>query len=190
MIQLSVLIPTLHSRKYYFENITKVLLNQKSELEFPGEVEILSYIDRREKTTGFKRNALIEQSKGKFVVFVDDDDELDVEYLSLIISAIKENPEIDAIGIRGMYSEDGKTQQPFETSLAHNWEFKNGWYYRTINHISPIKREHAISVKFPNKVIGEDYEYTMKLKATGLLKKEVVIKKPIYFYNFVSNKSY
>jgi len=190
MIQLSVLIPTLHSRKYHFENIKRALLKQKGALEFPDEVEILSYIDSREKTTGFKRNALIEQSKGLFVVFVDDDDELDDEYLKLIVEAIKNNPEIDAVGIRGQYSEDGKTQQPFETSLKHNWELKNGWYYRTINHISPIKREHAIAVKFPNKVIGEDYEYTMKLKATGLLKKEVVIKKPIYFYNFVSNKSY
>lgn len=190
MIYLSVLIPTLESRKYHFENITKSLLHQKMALENPNDVEVLSYNDNREKTTGFKRNVLIEKSKGKFVVFVDDDDVLSDDYLKLIIQAIKENPGIDAVGIRGEYTENGSAPKPFETSLKHHWEFKDGWYYRTINHISPIKREHAIAVKFPDKVLGEDYEYTMELKKSGLLKKEVVVEKPIYFYNFVSNKSY
>lgn len=190
MIYLSILIPTLHSRKFHFQNITRSLHSQIEKLENPNEVEILSYTDNREKTTGHKRNVLLERAKGKFVVFVDDDDKLSPQYVELILKAIKENPQIDAIGIRGKYSEDGKTPEPFETSLKHNWEKRNGWYYRTINHISPIKREHAITVKFPDITIGEDYKYTMALKDSKLLKKEVVIETPIYFYNFISNKNY
>ena len=190
MIYLSVLIPTLHSRKFHFNNISKSLRSQIDALDVPGDVEVLAYADSRQRTTGFKRNVLLEKAKGKFVVFVDDDDVLSNQYIKLILNAIKTNPDIDAIGIRGEYTENGSKPAPFETSLKHQWELKNGWYYRTINHISPIKREHAIQVKFPDKVVGEDYEYTMALQKTGLLKNEVVIETPIYFYNFVSNKQY
>jgi len=111
-------------------------------------------------------------------------------YIEEILKAIRENPEIDGIGIQGKYSADGSKYEPFETSLAHHWEQVNGWYYRTINHISPVRREHAVSVQFPDKCMSEDYEWTMALKKTGLLKKEVVIKKCMYIYDFVTNKNY
>ena len=172
------------------DKMSRALSAQIQALADPKEVEVLSYTDNREKTTGYKRNVLINKAKGKFIVFVDDDDKLSNDYIKLITDVIRENPNIDGIGIRGKYSEDGKPYQPFETSLKHNWEFTNGWYYRTLNHISPIKREHAKKVQFPDKTIGEDYAWTMKLKETGLLKKEVVIKEYIYFYDFVSNKNY
>ena len=190
MVYLSILIPTLRSRASFYKRLTVELQRQIKTLEDPNSVQILAYVDNREKTTGHKRNVLLERATGLFVVHLDDDDNISGKYVKLIVEAIKNNPDIDAIGIRGLYSENGGPQEPFETSLAHNWEKKDGWYYRTINHISPIKREHAIKVKFPDKVHGEDFDYTMELKASGLLKKEVVIKENIYFYNFVSNKSY
>lgn len=190
MIYLSILIPTLTSRQYLYKTLKDELMRQKYELEAPEEVQILSYCDNRERSTGIKRNLLLEKASGKFITFIDDDDKINPNYLKLAIKEIKENPGIDAIGIRGMYSEDGKTQIPFETSLKHNWEFKDGWFYRTINHISIVKRSHAIKVKFPDKTHGEDYEWTMALKNTGLLKKESIIKENMYFYNFISNKRY
>lgn len=157
---------------------------------YEGQVEIMVYEDNRQKTTGYKRNVLLRNANGKFSVFVDDDDMVASFYISEIIKTIKENPDIDAIGIQGWYSENGGRQEPFETSLKHNWEKKNGWYLRTINHISPIRTELARQVMFPDKVRFEDYYWTMKLKQTGLLKKEVVITKKMYFYDYVHNKSY
>lgn len=189
-IKLSILIPTLITRKGYFENITSVLNQQIKTLNAQDKVEILAYTDNREKTTGYKRNVLLQKAKGLFSVFVDDDDMVASFYVAEILKAIEENPEIDAIGIQGIYSEDGGKKEPFETSLAHHWEKVNGWYYRTINHISPIKTELAKRVLFPDKVRFEDYEWTMALKETGLLKSEVVIKKKMYFYDFVSQKRY
>jgi len=187
---LSILIPTLQHRAGFLKRITKELNDQISDLDVKGLVEILVYKDNRQKTTGYKRNILLQKSKGLFSVFVDDDDMVAKFYIEEILKAIKNNPEIDAIGIQGHYSEDGSKYEPFETSLKHNWEKRSGWYLRTINHISPIRREHAIKVMFPNKVIGEDYEWTMALKKTGLLKKEVVIGKCMYIYDFVSKKNY
>ena len=174
----------------FFNSITRELTKQINENNLKNEVEILFYCDNREKTTGHKRNVLIKQANGVFVVFLDDDDKISPNYVKLIVEAIKNNPEVDAIGIRGEYTENGRAPEPFETSLDHNWEKVNGWYYRTINHISPIRKVHAETVKFKDITLGEDYDWTMRLKETGLLKKEVVIQEPIYFYNFISNKAY
>lgn len=186
---LSILIPTLYTREILFKGLINKLQFQIDTFDLVGEVEILTVIDNRENTTGFKRNMLLESAKGKFVVFVDDDDDVSEKYLKLICDIIKQNQNIDCIGINGIYTEKSK-QFPFETSLKHNWEFVDGWFLRTINHISPVKREHAIKVKFPNKTIQEDYDWTMELKSLNLLKKEVVIKEPVYFYNFVKQKNY
>lgn len=186
---LSILIPTLYTREILLKGLINKLQFQIDTFDLVGEVEILTIIDNRENTTGFKRNMLLESAKGKFIVFVDDDDDISENYLKLICDIIKENQNIDCIGINGIYSENGK-QFPFETSLKHHWEFKDGYFLRTINHISIIKREHAIKVKFPDKTIREDYDWTMELKSLKVLKKEIVIKEPIYFYNFVKQKNY
>ena len=185
---LSVLIPTINGRERYFDHITKKLTRQIHQV---GEkkVQLLFYKDKRgESTTGAKRNVLLEQSTGKFVVFVDDDDDVSLDYVSSIVKAIEENPDIDGIGINGMYS-DGRQQMPFETGMRWNWDTVNGYYVRFINHISPIKREHAIKIGFPDKTIGEDYDFTMRLKQSGLIKTDYIIKKRIYYYDFRPNKN-
>lgn len=189
-VLISILIPTLVTRRGYLKRLTTAIDEQVNRLGVNEKVEVLVYEDNRQKTTGYKRNVLLKRAKGKFSVFVDDDDMVATFFIEEILKAIEENPDIDAIGIQGWYSEDGGKREPFETSLKHHWEKVNGWYYRTINHISPIKTVHALEVLFPDKVRFEDYEWTMALKETGLLKSEVVIKKKMYFYDFVSQKRY
>ena len=159
-VLLSILVPTLVTRRGYFQRVSRVLNKQIKE-GYEGKVEILAYEDNREKSTGYKRNVLLKKAKGKFSVFVDDDDMVATFYVAEIVNAIENNPDIDAIGIQGWYSENGGKKEPFETSLKHHWEKKGDWYYRTINHISPIKTELARQVAFPDKVRYEDYEWTI-----------------------------
>jgi glycosyltransferase involved in cell wall biosynthesis len=183
-----VLIPTIDGREVFFNHITRKLTHQINKVG-TEKVQLLFYKDKRgENTTGAKRNVLLEQSKGKFVVFVDDDDDISPEYIPSIIATIQDNPDIDAIGIQGVYSENGNNQMPFETGARWNWETTNGWYTRFVNHISPIKRDIAIQFKFPDKTIGEDYDWTMQVKKSGLIKKDVIIKKKIYYYDYRPNK--
>ena len=186
---LSILIPTIEGREGFFKTITNKLTYQITK-DAINKVELLFYKDKRgQKTTGHKRNVLIEKAKGKFVVFVDDDDDVSSDYVFEIIKAIEDNPSVDAIGIRGVYTSTNE-QTPFETSIKWSWEKTNGFYTRYINHISPIKKEIASAIKFPDKTIGEDYDYVMQLKKSKLIKTEVVIKKQIYFYDYVQNKKY
>ena len=187
---LSILIPTLQHRAGFLIRIKNELNSQVKRLGVADEVEILVYKDNRQKTTGYKRNILLQKSKGLFTVFVDDDDMVASFYIEEILKAIKQNPEIDGIGIQGQFTNDGGKAEPFETSLAHHWETERGWYLRTLNHISPIRREHAVSVPFEDVTKFEDYNWTMALKKTGLLQKEVVIGKCMYYYDYVSLKTY
>lgn len=185
---LSVLIPTIEGRERFFDHITRKLTRQIHQV---GEkkIQLLFYKDKRgEATTGAKRNVLLEQSKGKFVVFVDDDDDVSMDYISSIIKVIEDNPDIDAIGINGMYS-DGRIQKPFETGMRWKYEETNGYYTRFVNHISPILREHAIKIGFPDKTIGEDYQFTMDLRNSGLIKKDFIIKQKIYYYDYRPHKN-
>ena len=86
MIYLSVLIPTLHSRQFIFVSMMQNLAKQIKALENKKEVQILTCTDNRQRTTGDKRNQLLEQSSGKFVVFVDG---VDIVYDETIASSVR-----------------------------------------------------------------------------------------------------
>ena len=123
MVLLSVLIPSLTSRSEYLHRITSLLTRQINAYKLQKEVEILTLIDIREATTGFKRNTLLNKSKGKFIVFVDDDDLVSDDYLKLICDLIRGEKELDCVGINGVYSCNNQ-QTPFETH-HHN---KHSYY--------------------------------------------------------------
>ena len=188
MILLSILVPTLDERISKFRYLSKVISHQINQAGLQTKVEFLYYKDNREHTTGHKRNVLLDQAKGKFVVFVDDDDELAPTYVQDIVQVIERMPDIDAIGLQGVYTQNGAGHKAWETSINHTWEEAGGRYLRYINHISPIRREHAVKARFTDKVIGEDYDYTMQLKQLNIIKKEFIIQKPLYFYHYISNK--
>jgi len=52
-----------------------------------------------------------------------------------------------------------------------------------------MKRSAVSHVKFPDKVTGEDYEWSKKIRDMRLLQTEVHISKQIYFYDFISPKN-
>lgn len=144
------------------------------------EVEILSD-DSLDITTGKKRNLLLAQSKGDFVVFVDDDDDVYDYYVEEILNTINKNPEIDCIGTNGIISFNGQNPKRWFISKSYkHWHESGDTYYRTPNHISPIRREIAIGIGFPNQYHGEDFEYSISILPH--LHKEAIIAKPLYHY--------
>lgn len=186
MIVLSILIPTMPKRIGLLNRLLKVLNAQVTD-----EVEILTYSDDGRITTGRKRNDLIQQAQGKYVVFVDDDDMVADTYINDILGAAKHNP--DCITFRGWMTTDNRSKTEFRLSI--NYPYSEGWYegkmiyFRYPNHITPIKKEIAIKVQFPNVSIGEDYSYATQLHKLGLLKTEVHIQKELYFYLYQSLKA-
>lgn len=143
------------------------------------KIEILVYPDNGEKTTGYKRNELLERAKGKYVVFIDDDDIIPEYYIDEILQGAL--LDCDSMAINGTMVQNSK---------VWTWDIKQGNPYDQIgnhfrrypNHITPIKREHAIKIKFPDKRVGEDFEWATELRDSGLLKTEYIIERPMYIY--------
>lgn len=179
-VKLSILIATMPSRK---EHLIAFLDMLKINGSFP-QVEIITD-DSMEYNVGAKRNRLLEKAQGEYVVFCDDDDDITSNYVSLILEACKSGA--DCIGISGIITTNGRDKRQWHISKDYGrWHEKNGIYYRTPNHISPVKRELALQAGFPEIAFGEDAEYSRRL--LPLLKTEVKIEQNIYWYKYVTKK--
>lgn len=179
----SILIPTLESRKERFSRLYEKLGKQIAENSLVSEVEVLYFLDNKEHSLGFKRNELIRMAKGKFIAFADDDDDISDDYVSLICRVIKENPDIDCIGIKGIITFNGKEPHIFIHSLKYKEYFsRGGVYFRPPYHLNPIRREIACRYKFEDINYSEDIDWAMRMCRDRALQKEYFIDKAIYFY--------
>jgi Glycosyl transferase family 2. len=128
-VLLSILIPTLEIRQRQFYKLYEELNRQITENSLDDEVELLYFSDKEEHSIGFKRNTLIEEAKGEFVAFIDDDDSVSNDYVPLIHDVIKENPEVDCIGIKGIIIFAEEHSRIFVHSLRYNEYFTKGDVY-------------------------------------------------------------
>lgn len=180
----TILICTLEERAEKFNYIYSKLLHQIHQLNLGAEIEILFFRDNREYTVGYKRNMLLERSRGKYVCFIDDDDDVHTKYIEIIYRALQTNP--DCVSLTGIMTTNGKKPQKFIHSVRyHSYFFRNGVFYRPPNHLNPIRRSIAILYKFPETSMGEDTAWAMQIVQGRLIKTEYAIKIPYYFYNFV-----
>jgi len=154
-------------------------------------IEVIVNVDGGEKSIGQKRNELVQSAVGIYTSMVDDDDLISDNYCSLILSAIQPDEcgiTPDCIGMEGVITFDGWRPQKFIHSLQYtDWFEKDHVFYRSCNHLNPIKTEFVKQVLFPEINHGEDKEFSMKI--APLLKTEVYINEPIYYYEFRSNKN-
>jgi len=185
-MKLSILICTMPHRAEMFCALYNKLKYQILCSEQPMQVQLL-WDDDAKLTTGEKRNNLLNQASGDFIVFVDDDDDVDDNYVDEILKVIIENPNIDCIGINGMITFDGNRSKPWSISIQHgHWHETDEMYLRTPNHISPVRRSIALQAKFPDITYGEDMEYSKRI--LPMCKLEACIDKPLYHYKYITVK--
>lgn len=185
MDKLTILIPYLVNRdRDSFGYLIDEIGNQRPEMN------ILSFGDHGEKTTGYKRNALLKAAKSEYVWFVDADDMILPGSLNAILEALESNP--DCLAINGYMTTNGKDKKDFFIAKDNPYksEIRNGKeiYLRWTNHITPIRTKIAQKIKFPDKTFKEDYEWSVKLRESGLLETESIVDIPVYHYQFKTNK--
>lgn len=189
--KLSILICSLQSRNDKLIILLAELQRQHEHLFIQGSVEVLTCVDNKEKTTGAKRQELLEQAKGKYIIFTDDDDWPAPYYIEEMLKAIESGA--DCIGIEGTYIVDGGHPVRWKLSKDYDNEDKheNGELilYRKTNHITAVKRDLALKAGFPDKSNAEDKAYSEALNPH--LKTEYRVEKPMYEYRYSShNKEY
>lgn len=183
---LSILIPTIPARADLLARLMAVLNPQTGS----SEVEVLIESDDCQLQIGQKRNLLVARSRGKFISSIDDDDLVEPDYVERIIGAIRDNPEIDCVGIEGRLIVDGRGPfaKPFYHSIAYEtWRENKGVYYRAPNHLNPIRRDHVVATPFLPISFGEDRDFSARIYSR--LKLEVTLLGVIYHYLYRTTKT-
>ncbi len=182
-MKLSILICTVFGREKSFDLLKHHLQTQINEFGRQKEVQILFNKDNKEISVGAKRQLLLEEAIGDYVVFIDDDDMVPYYYIESILDAIKHNP--DCIGFKiECKGTPGKTASA--SNSWEDWADKVGGfdYVRTIYHKNPVKRNIALKIGYNDMRFGEDYDYSMRLKQSRLLICEEFINKIMYEYRY------
>jgi len=182
-IKLSILIPSTFDRLEMTQELVDFLEKQK----VPG-VDITVKFDNKEISIGAKRQQMIEEAKGEYIVFIDSDDMVTEDYTSTLMGAIIGKP--DCIGFDVECSgTKGKTASV--SNKWHSWgDLKGGYdYVRTPYHLTPIKREIALKIGYKDLRFAEDNDYSKRLKNSGLIKYEIYIGKVMYYYQYVHQDS-
>jgi glycosyltransferase involved in cell wall biosynthesis len=153
----------------------------------PGDgVEVLTQIDNGEESTGVKRNQLLRNASGDYVAFIDDDDLVADDYVYKILSAIESAP--DVVGLTMIMTTDGACPEYGFISVSFKSWFQipdpfspgRSAYFSCPNHITPVRRDIALRVKFPATRSREDLGYSLRLREH--LTSEVFLQSPAYYY--------
>lgn len=183
--KLSILIPTLSSRRPLCDSLHWHLVQQKTE-----EVEILVYEDNGEEAIGKKRNDLLDWAKGEYVCYFDDDDIPSKDYVKHILEGIEKG--VDCVSLRGVITWDGENPELFEHSIKYDAYKTNDTgaikYERYPNHLNAIKSSIAKQFKFPEINFGEDTDWATQIHKSGLIKTEHYVDAVIYHYQYISKK--
>jgi len=180
--KLSLLICTIEKRK---EMLTNLLSNLEKQIGL-NPIEVLIQHDE-DKNVGEKRNLLLERAQGKYLCFLDDDDDIPSNYIDLIMNAIKHSP--DCCSLTGIITFNGESAKRFIHSIRYDSYFeKDNIYYRPPNHLNVIKSSIAKKFFFPEKDFGEDTDWAMQICKAKVLKKEIWIEPILYYYKYISNK--
>ena len=187
--KLSILIPTLSSRADQCMSLVDKMLDQVEKGNYIGLVEIVTLYDDGEKSIGTKRNELIQMAKGEYVCFIDDDDDIAINYIYLLMEGIEKG--VDCCSLRGVITWDGTKPEFFEHSIRYNsYSTTDNMikYERFPNHLNCIKKSIANQIIYPEINHGEDTDFAHKLYASGLIKTEHYIDNILYHYKFITNK--
>lgn len=174
-MKLSILIATLGARHKKLKELLAVLMPQVD--AYNGEIEVVAYWNNGELPIGEIRQALLEDAKGEYICFVDDDDMVPEYYCKEIMDNLSE----DYVGFKVVLTSEGNKKPPVYHSLRYaTWDQDEMGYYRNVTHLNPVRRSLAMQVAFSGGM-GEDGAWAALMKP--LVKTERFIDRDMYFYN-------
>lgn len=180
-ITLSILICSVDTeeRQNKLKNLINELHRQISKNYAEEIVEIIVDTDNMNKSVGQKRNDLIEKAQGEFICFIDDDDFVSENYLSIILYHL--NPSIDILLIAIEHIENGVNKPKIIPSLyIDNLNTGEAVFKTNHFHLCPHKKSIARNVLFECVNFAEDMLYSQKM--VKHINNSFLISQPIYIY--------
>lgn len=181
----SILIPTLGERRAQFERLMGALLPQID--RHPGRVRVIGWFNNGEPSLPEIRQRMVQNVTTDYLSFVDDDDSLPPYFVDEVLSALDGRP--DYVGWQTHYFANGRDHGLVDHSLRHGgWREEKHPYalLRDISHINPMRTDVAQRADFRVAARGqvEDHPWADQIRATGLLKVETYIPRPMYEYRW------
>lgn len=186
MIKLSILVCSVHTRRNTFlPGSLKMIYDQYEALSETDQksVEIIYLIDNKTLMLGTKRNYLVDMAQGQYVVFVDDDDQVEPDYIKAILD--QTIMDTDCIVFDAAVSLNGAPPKKCLYSMHYTQDANHADHYQRIpNHICAIKKDIVQKVDFPQIAYGEDSGFSKEV--LKYLQSESRIDRVLYHYNYNS----
>ncbi len=178
---LSILIPSVPSRRHR----AAVLFDKLTKQAEGYSVEVLMLLDNKQRSIGKKREALVQISKGDWIAFVDDDDDVSEDYVSSIMQHATRNNLGKVIVFETLVTLDSLPG----VICQHGMEFENEDYSRQGFkrkpwHMHAMPGSFARRCEFPDTNYGEDWPWCEMV--LGYVYDQVKIDKVLYHYRFNS----
>lgn len=172
--KLSILIATQGRRN---EKFVCLLDELKRQISRKKSIEVIAYWNNGELPIGEIRNALLEEARGEYICYIDDDDWIPEYYIQEILDNMGE----DYIGFKVKLYNEGDEQKPVYHDLQYQvWTEDDEGFYRGVTHLNPIKRELALQGEFHNRGSNEDEQWAKSV--VDSVKTQKYIDKVMYFY--------
>lgn len=184
-ILLTIAVCTMPSRMKSFTKVAEELFKQAE----GKPVEVFCFMDNKKSNLSEKRNLVIAGAKGKFISFVDDDDEVEADYVDSILAEITKTPDADCVVFDVLVH--GYTEQPklckYDIAFSHG-EDQNA-YYRKPNHVMAYRTEISRRHQYRKDLsaISEDTEWAER--AWKDIRKQVRVGKVLYHYLYNASQT-
>lgn len=181
---LSVLIPATPRRYHsHLWPLWSKIQAQVDALQREGAVELLVFLDNRQRTIGEKRDALVQMSRGRFVAFCDDDDDVSDDYVATLAGIAEAAPEQASVITFEQRVVVNGVESVCSFSLRHpNEPFAVPRFRRSAWHVCAWRGSMARRVRFPASNYGEDWAWArhLVLEATG----EIHVDRVLHAYRY------
>lgn len=184
-MKLSILIATVPEREEQFLKLLhrinkligskdiQIVINNKPRYDKPGGISV-----------GEKRQELIDAAIGKYIAFVDDDDDVTDNFIEEVYPLL--DKDVDVICPRVLAKIDGK-DFIIDQSIYNEIEQLNhfGLTKRYPSILSVYLRDKALGAKFDSINNGEDFKWSKQLQ----LSNEIKVESTWFVYNYDSDKT-
>ena len=136
-----------------------------------------------EKGVGKKREACVRIAQGDYITFVDDDDDINEQYIELILSAMQYDPDLILFHSLAKLNTD-HTIVKFHPSYEMEQVKSNDITKRKPFHIHAWKREKVKDIEWPDKNYGEDWAFAEEALKRIDHNKVFEIDKILHYYNY------
>jgi hypothetical protein len=187
----SVLIPTIIGREQSLARLLQSIQTKCNRIAPSLRVEVCLEYDAKETSVGRKRQALLQRAKGKYVSFIDDDDDITDAYIEDLWACIQGGHQVMRLrGQMDKYPFIHSTANTLTTPMAS--QDTPAVFRRPPNHLNPMLADIAKLIPFKNATFGEDLDWTLALCRTGLLQSEYRgdAERVHYLYNIGDRKVY